>query len=56
MRSDRLSNTSLVYLGNDEFLLAGEKGFRKHDMKTCLENFESEDSTSQDSYYTVELG
>ena len=56
VRSDRLSNTSLVYLGNDQFLLAGEKGFRKHDMKTCLENFESKDSTSQDSYYTVELG
>ena len=55
VRSDRLSNTSLVYLGNEEFLLAGEKGFRKHSMTKCLENFKSENSTSQDSYYTVDL-
>jgi len=56
VRSDRLSNTSIVYLGSDEFLLAGENGFRKHSMTECYENFTSEDSTSQDSYFTVDLG
>ncbi|MBD1141862.1 hypothetical protein IDH31_01765 [Pelagibacterales bacterium SAG-MED32] len=56
VRSDRLSNTSIVYLGSDEFLLAGENGFRKHSMTECYENFTSEDSTSQDSYFTIDLG
>ena len=56
VRSDRLSNTSIVYLGSDEFLLAGENGFRKHSMSQCYENFTSEDSSSQDSYFTVDLG
>ena len=56
VRSDRLSNTSIVYLGSDQFLLAGENGFRKHSMSECLENFTSEDSSSQDSYFTVDLG
>ena len=56
VRSDRLSNTSIVYLGSDEFLLAGENGFRKHSMAECYENFTSEDSTSQDSYFTIDLG
>ena len=56
VRSDRLSNTSIVYLGSDEFLLAGENGFRKHSMTECFENFTSEDSTSQDSYFTIDLG
>ena len=56
VRSDRLSNTSIVYIGSDTFLIAGESGFRKHNMKECFNNFQSETSTSQDKYYTVELG
>ncbi len=56
VRSDRLSNTSIVYLGSDEFLLAGENGFRKHSMSECYENFTSDKSNSQDSYFTVDLG
>ena len=56
VRSDRLSNTSIVYLGSDQFLLAGENGFRKHSMSECFENFTSEDSSSQDSYFKLDLG
>ena len=56
MRSDRLSNTSVVYLGSDEFLLAGEKGFRKHSMSECYENYSSEESTSQDTFFKLDLG
>lgn len=56
VRSDRLSNTSIVYLGSDEFLIAGENGFRKHNMSQCYENFTSEGNNSQDSYYTIDLG
>ena len=55
VRSDRLSNTSIVYLGGEEFLLAGEDGFRKHSMEACSDNFVSADSQSQDTYYTVDL-
>ena len=55
VRSDRLSNTSIVYLGGEEFLLAGEDGFRKHSMEECYDNFVSVDSKSQDTYYTVDL-
>ena len=55
VRSDRLSNTSIVYLGNEEFLIAGENGFRKHSMIECFDNFTSENSTPQDSYYKVDL-
>ena len=56
VRSDRLSNTSIVNLGNDEFLIAGQKGIRKHSMSQCYENFVSDDPALQDSYYTVDLG
>ena len=56
VRSDRLSNTSVVYLGSDEFLLAGEKGFRKHSMSECYNNYSSEDTSSQDSYFKLDLG
>jgi photosystem II stability/assembly factor-like uncharacterized protein len=56
VRSDRLSNTSVVYLGSDEFLLAGEKGFRKHSMSECYDNYSSEVSNSQDSYFKLDLG
>ena len=55
MRSDRLSNTSIVNLDNDEFLIAGQKGVRKHSMSQCYENFVSDDPALQDSYYTVDL-
>ena len=55
VRSDRLSNTSIIYLGGEEFLLAGEDGFRKHSMTECYDNFASADSRSQDTYYTVDL-
>ncbi len=56
VRSDRKSNTSVVYLGSDEFLLAGESGFRKHSMSECQFNAISPNSNSQDSYFTVDLG
>ena len=55
VRSDRLSNTSIVYLGDEEFLLAGEDGFRKHSMEECYDNFAAVSSKSQDTYYTVDL-
>ena len=56
VRSDRLSNTSVVYLGSDEFLLAGEKGFRKHSMSECYNNYSSEEIISQDTYIKIDLG
>ena len=56
VRSDRLSNTSVVYLGSDEFLLAGEKGFRKHSMSECYNNYSSEEIISQDTYIKLDLG
>ena len=37
------------------FLLAGEDGMRKHSMEECYQNFVSEDSKSQDTYFTVDL-
>ena len=55
VRSDRLSNTSIIPIASDEFLLAGENGFRKHSMKECYENYVSESSTSQDSYYEISI-
>ena len=55
VRSDRLSNTSVVPLGIDEFLIAGESGVRKHSMEECYQNFVSEDSTSQDAFYEVSI-
>lgn len=55
VRSDRLSNTSVIPLGIDEFLIAGESGVRKHSMKECYENYVSENSTSQDAFYEVSI-
>ena len=55
VRSDRLSNTSVIPLGIDEFLIAGESGVRKHSMEECYQNFVSEDSTSQDAFYEVSI-
>jgi len=55
VRADRLSNTSIIQLNNDEFLLAGENGVRKHSMRQCLDNFNNQESNSQDSYITVSI-
>ena len=55
VRADRLSNTSIIQLNNDEFLLAGEKGVRKHSMRQCQDNFNNKESGSQDSYITVSI-
>ena len=55
IRSDRLSNTSIIPLNSDEFLIAGEKGVRKHSMSECYDNFASKNNNSQDSYITVNL-
>ena len=55
VRSDRLSNTSVIPLSIDNFLIAGENGMRKHSMEQCYKNFVSEDSTSQDAFYEISI-
>ena len=55
VRSDRLSNTSVIPLSIDTFLIAGESGVRKHSMQECYQNFVSEDSTSQDTFYEISI-
>ena len=55
VRSDRLSNTSVIPLGIDTFLIAGESGVRKHSMSECYQNYVSEESTSQDTYYEISI-
>ena len=55
VRSDRLSNTSVIPLSIDTFLIAGESGMRKHSMEQCYQNFVSEDSTSQDAFYEISI-
>ena len=55
VRSDRLSNTSIIPLGSDEFLIAGEKGVRKHSMSQCYQNFVTKENNSQDSYIEVKI-
>lgn len=55
VRSDRLSNTSLVQLKDGKFLLSGEKGIRKHDMNECYENSISENTFSQDSFIEIDF-
>ena len=55
VRSDRLSNTAVIPLGIDDFLIAGENGMRKHSMDECYENFVSDDTSSQDAYYEISL-
>ena len=55
VRSDRLSNTSIIPLGTDNFLIAGEQGMRKHSMEECYQNFVSETSTSQDAFYEINI-
>ena len=55
VRSDRLSNTSLVQLKDGKFLLSGENGIRKHDMNECYENSISENTFSQDSFIEIDF-
>ena len=55
IRSDRLSNTSIIPLGSDEFLIAGENGVRKHSMSQCYENFVTKENNSQDSYIEIQI-
>ena len=55
VRSDRLSNTSVIPLSIDNFLIAGENGMRKHSMEQCYKNFVSEESTSQDAFYEISI-
>ena len=55
VRSVRLSNTSVIPLSIDTFLIAGESGVRKHSMQECYQNFVSEDSTSQDTFYEISI-
>ena len=55
VRSDRLSNTSIIPLNSDEFLLAGENGVRKHSMSECYKNSISKNNNSQDSYISVSI-
>ena len=55
VRSDRLSNTSIIPLGIDTFLIAGESGMRKHSMEECYQNYVSEESTSQDAFYEISI-
>ena len=55
IRSDRLSNTSIIPLGSDEFLIAGEKGVRKHSMAQCYKNYVTKENNSQDSYIEVQI-
>ncbi len=48
VRADRLSNTSVIAIDEDEYLLSGEKGFRVHSMAECKENFEDKSKNSKD--------
>ena len=48
IRGDRLSNTSVIPIDTDEYLLSGEKGFRVHSMSECKRNFEDQSSISKD--------
>jgi photosystem II stability/assembly factor-like uncharacterized protein len=48
VRADRLSNTSVMPIDDDEYLLSGEKGFRIHSMAECKENFEDKSKNSKD--------
>jgi photosystem II stability/assembly factor-like uncharacterized protein len=55
VRGDRLSNTSIIQLSSDEFLIAGERGIRRHSMKECQDNFNNTESNSQDSFIIVSI-
>ena len=55
IRGDRLSNTSVIEISNDKYLLSGEKGFRTHSMRECQKNFEDKDSISKDMWMKSEF-
>ena len=48
IRGDRLSNTSVIPIDTDEYLLSGEKGFRVHSMSECKRNYEDQAGGSKD--------
>jgi len=55
IRGDRLSNTSVIEISDDKFLLSGEKGFRTHSMRECQRNFEDKNSISKDMWMKSEF-
>ncbi|MDC0032768.1 YCF48-related protein [Pelagibacteraceae bacterium] len=55
IRGDRLSNTSVIEVSNDKYLLSGEKGFRAHSMRECQSNFEDKNSISKDMWMKSEF-
>ena len=55
IRGDRLSNTSVIEISDDEYLLSGEKGFRTHSMRECQSNFEDKKSISKDMWMKSEF-
>ncbi len=55
IRGDRLSNTSVIEVSNDKYLLSGEKGFRFHSMRDCQNNFEDKSSISKDMWMKSEF-
>lgn len=55
IRGDRLSNTSVIEISDDTYLLSGEKGFRVHSMRECQSNFNDKDSISKDMWMKSEF-
>ena len=55
IRGDRLSNTSVIEISDDQYLLSGEKGFRTHSMRECQSNFEDKNSISKDMWMKSEF-
>jgi photosystem II stability/assembly factor-like uncharacterized protein len=55
IRGDRLSNTSVIEVSDDKYLLSGEKGFRLHSMRDCQSNFEDKNSISKDMWMKSEF-
>jgi photosystem II stability/assembly factor-like uncharacterized protein len=55
IRGDRLSNTSVIEISDDKYLLSGEKGFRIHSMRECQSNFEDKNSISKDMWMKSEF-
>mgnify|MGYP001162798069 FL=1 len=55
IRGDRLSNTSVIEISDDKYLLSGEKGFRTHSMRECQRNFEDKNSISKDMWMKSEF-
>ena len=55
IRGDRLSNTSVIEVSDDKYLLSGEKGFRTHSMRECQSNFKDKNSISKDMWMKSEF-